>query len=228
MRGRSSAVLTGAAVLTLVFTGCGDQGSSGAQEGASTSSPASPARTESKSATPKKPSTQKPSKSKPSKERATPARTEPTRQGRIATKCEATHLRPRIEMRDSAAGRRHAWLVLTNTSETTCTVFGYGGMQLYDDEREPVPTDLVRDRTRTPQTLRVAPDESVRSALRWSAVPRDGDRANGTCQPVASFARVTPPDETRNIDMRWSYGPVCAGGRIVQQPYRGTVLGPGD
>ena len=129
---------------------------------------------------------------------------------------------------DSGAGNRHAWLVLTNTSSTTCTVYGYGGMQLYDGDGHKVPTELVRVRSASPSTLSVGPGESVRSLLRWSAVPHQGDRTKGTCQPEPSIARVTPPDETHTVGTEWSLGAVCDAGRIMQQPYQGTKVKAGE
>lgn len=209
---RRLVLLVGAAAAVGMTVACGAEGERPTGAGSS-SSAAQPSSTATQS-------TDRPegSEGEPSRSAA----------GRIATKCGVSHLEPRIKMRDSAAGRRHAWLVLANTSQTTCTVYGYGGMQLYDSERDAVPTRVVRDRERSPKTLAVAPGDSVRSALSWSTVAGEGDRTDGTCQPVASSARVTPPDETHTRGVRWSFGPVCSKGRIEQQPYQGTELGVGD
>lgn len=213
---RQRMVLATSAVAMVMFAGaCGPGGSQQAGDDSSSSSSApssattSGSPTEEPNASPSKKPTQRPP-------------------GRIAAKCDAEHVRPRIESSDSAAGSRYAWLVLTNRSKTTCTVYGYGGMQLFDDDGGKVPTKLVRDRGSSPVTLSVRPGGSVRSLLKWSAVPHEGDKQGGSCQPQASVARVTPPDETHNLGTKWSFGPVCDSGRIVQQPYQGNKVKPGE
>ncbi|MQA05451.1 MAG: DUF4232 domain-containing protein [Streptosporangiales bacterium] len=208
MRGRPLVLLAGVLAVVGVAAACGADG--GRPAGA-TKSPTT--------------AQQSSSTNRPEGDESEPSRSVP---GRVATRCDVSHLRPHITMRDSGAGQRHAWLVLSNTSKTTCTVYGYGGMQLYDEQRGEVPTRMVRDRSATPKTLAVAPGRSVRSALTWSTVAGEGDETSGPCQRVAEVAKVTPPDETHTRGVRWSFGPVCDRGKIVQQPYRGKELGPGQ
>lgn len=215
MRGHRTVLVAGVAAVALVVGACGDGGRQQTEDRTPSSSA---------SGTPKEPTStasQGPgddaTKTSPSKDR-----------GRVATRCGATHLAPGLRVHDSSAGSRQAWLVLTNTSDTTCTLYGYGGMQLYDDEGGKVPTRMVRDRRESPRTLSARPGAKVRSALRWSTVSHEGDRSDGPCQPEAATARVTPPDETRNKGMQWSYGPVCAKGKIVQGPFEGAELKPGE
>lgn len=220
MRGYRT-VLAGAAVATAVLAGaCGtatDQGSSGNTPSDDPTSTAASTSSASNSATASA------TESRPTTESGKPT----SRPGRVGAKCDNSHLTPSIVRGDSGAGSRHATLVLTNTSQTTCTLYGYGGLQLYASAGRPLPTRVVRDRDAPPTTLIVAPGTKVRSTLTWSAVPHGADPANGPCQPTAKLARVTPPDETSTKQVSWKFGPVCDKGRILQGAYKGTKLGPG-
>ncbi|MGH3098387.1 MAG: DUF4232 domain-containing protein [Streptosporangiales bacterium] len=140
---------------------------------------------------------------------------------RVRHRCHTSQLTPSINVRDSGAGQRHATIVLTNTSDTACTIYGYGGMQLYGSDGDKVPTNLVRDHSREPKTYTLAAGDKAYSAIRWSTVPRGGEQAGKRCEPKAAVAHVTPPDERDTKSVPWKYGPVCDHGRIVQQPYIG-------
>lgn len=140
---------------------------------------------------------------------------------RVRHRCHTGQLAPGIEVRGVAAGHRYANIVLTNVSKTTCTVYGFGGMQLYKGSAK-VPTDLVRStKQHQPRTNVVRPGDSVYSPIRWTTVPHGNESAGSTCEPVATSARVTPPDERANKTVQWKYGPVCGHGHIVQGPYLG-------
>lgn len=146
-----------------------------------------------------------------------PAHTMPPE--RVRHRCHTSQLTPSIQVRDSGAGHRHAVIVLTNTSDTACTIYGYGGMQLYGGDGDKVPTNLVRSDSREPRTYTLAPGDKARSAIQWSSVPQGDEPTGKRCEPKAAVVHVTPPDERDNKTVPWKYGPVCDHGRIVQQPY---------
>jgi len=108
---------------------------------------------------------------------------------------------------------------LTNSSAAMCTIFGYGGMQLTDSASSPVPTRLTRVNPPAPHRVTLAPGASAVSQLHWTAVPGTGEPATGACESSATFAQVTPPDETASLPVPWTMGPVCQRGAIDQQPY---------
>jgi hypothetical protein len=109
--------------------------------------------------------------------------------------------------------------VLTNRSQRTSTIYGYGGLQLLDARGRMVPTRQVRDRTTRPTQVTLRPGMSAHANLHWYAIAAGGDSQTGTCQPEPAFLLVTPPDETQSIRVPWNAGPVCAQGRIIQGPY---------
>lgn len=141
-------------------------------------------------------------------------------QSRAPGRCHTSELAATVTMRDSAAGHRHAWLVLANRSGTTCTVYGYGGMQLYRSNGAPVPTRMVRDPAVPPRLLTLAPDTSVRASLSWTVVPTGGEPATRACEPTATTAHVTPPDETSYDSIPWRFGEVCNRGTIDEGAFR--------
>jgi hypothetical protein len=109
--------------------------------------------------------------------------------------------------------------VLTNRSNSSCRVYGYGGVQLLDAARHPLPTRQVRDRTRPPRLVLLRPGASVSSLLHWSAVADQTEDQIGQCEPTPAYVLITPPDETQPITLAWSSSEVCSQGRIVQGAY---------
>ncbi|HEX6444472.1 MAG TPA: DUF4232 domain-containing protein [Streptosporangiales bacterium] len=216
-----AAALAGAA---LVLAACGTEtpsaGGGGTPGSTTESSSASPSRATSGTGTPGTPTGQASSKPVQSKSGGDP--------GRIRGRCHTGQLSASVRMRDSAAGQRYAWLVLTNRSGTTCTIYGYGGMQLYRSNGDPVPTRMERDRNVPPQLLTIAPGHTARSSLRWTVVPTGSEPTGKACEPVATTAHVTPPDETSYLSIPWHYGQVCDHGAMKQGAYRGTPAKAGS
>lgn len=211
-----TAALVGAA---LVLAACGTEtpgASDGGTRGSAGASSASPSRTTS---TPTHQASSKPAQSQASSEPVR-SRSSSAVQRRAVDRCHTSELGATVRMRNSAAGHRHAWLVLTNTSRTTCTIYGYGGMQLYGSSGRAVPTKMVRDRSIPPRLVTLAPGESARSSLSWTVVPTGGEPSTKACEPSATRAHVTPPDETSYLSIPWHFGQVCDHGTIDQGAYR--------
>jgi Protein of unknown function (DUF4232) len=116
------------------------------------------------------------------------------------------------------AGNRYAVVVLTNTSPGTCRTQGYIGMQLVSGSGSAVPTNVVRDHSRTAAPLTLASGQHAYARLHWGAVAGNGDSTGSNCQTPASRLEVTPPDSYSHEVVKWSYGPVCEKGRIVVLP----------
>lgn len=221
MRRTATWSLASLAGVALLVAGCGT-GTSAAGGGGGSSAGGSSPRTASSDAAP---SSTSPA---PSPASSTPSGSSASSGGggdsggavRVKHRCHTAQLDPAVRPRHPAAGHRHALIVLTNDSDTACTVYGYGGMQLYDADGHRVPTDLVRNPSRGPVTLTVRPGDSVYSVIAWSAVPQGDEPVRAPCEPGAATARVTPPDETTTRPADWHYGPVCDHGRIEQGAYR--------
>jgi Domain of unknown function (DUF4232) len=120
---------------------------------------------------------------------------------------------------EGAMGRRYAELWLTNRSARPCIVYGYGGIQLVDAARRPVPTIQVRIPTPAPRRVLLRPGQSARSQLSWPAFAYPDENQTGPCQPTPAYLLVIPPDETESIAVTWPEGPVCNHGRIGQTAY---------
>lgn len=116
------------------------------------------------------------------------------------------------------AGQRHGTLVLTNVGNRDCAVQGFGGMALLGAPGEGVPTDLVRATDQPTRSVALAPGNSARSSLSWTAVPAD-DETGTSCEPVAPTVAITPPDQTSALLVDWGLGAVCQHGNIQQSPY---------
>jgi hypothetical protein len=128
-------------------------------------------------------------------------------------RCHTAELSGRFGFIQGAAGSRFGPLVLTNRSHLGCTVRGYLGAQLIGRGGRPLHTVVVRDRSRAPRTVRLRPGHSAAATIRWSAIPA----GTATCALPRSI-RVTPPDETTQLRLRWRSGRVCGGGRINVRP----------
>jgi hypothetical protein len=133
--------------------------------------------------------------------------------------CAPAQLEGRVVPGDAAAGRRRATLVVTNTSSHTCTLYGYGGAELYTATGVPIPTRMERVPDPEPSLVRLLPGGTAAKELRWGVVPSGDEPVDEPCQVPASEIRVIPPDETSPFWVIWDLGPVCDGGRIEGSAY---------
>jgi hypothetical protein len=186
----------------VLVAGCGSSG--GPPAAAPTSAPTSP------TAAPSRPL---PAPVPPTA--STPIQPQPTG----PTRARTSDLSAELAWVEGAAGSRYSAIVLTNRSQRTHTIYGYGGLQLLDARGHTVPTRQVRDHTTRPTQVVLRPGMSAHADLHWSAVGQGSDNQTGTCRPEPAFLLVTPPDETRSLRIPWNAGPVCAQGAIIQGPY---------
>jgi hypothetical protein len=140
------------------------------------------------------------------------------------TRCHTGDLAAALREGDAAAGNRYATLVLTNTSRRICTVFGYGGLQLADARRQPIPTVQQRDPAHPPSLIRLDPGRRASTRLHWSAVPHTGEAMTGPCEPTPALLLVIPPDERTQLAVRWTSGPVCGHGAIEEWAYAPGIV----
>ncbi|NHC15489.1 DUF4232 domain-containing protein [Motilibacter deserti] len=224
MRSVKALVLLGG--LALALSGCSDDGTAAAP-----SSPAVSPTATTGAPTPTAPTTG----GSPGAPAATPGGTTPaagagataptgtaTPTGTAAatdgSRCRADEVTASLVPGSPGAGQRYAALVLRNESARECVVQGYGGAQLRDENGKALPTKL--DRVGGPERAVVLqPGMSAQSQLHWGAVAGSGEPTTGDCAPAPFTLAVTPPDQREQVEVRWSLGPVCDGGRIEQQPY---------
>jgi len=126
----------------------------------------------------------------------------------------------------ASAGHRYARLVLTNVSGRTCTLYGYGGLQLATATRQLLPTIQRRDPMHPPRLVRLASGSKASSVLSWGAVPSGSEPVTGPCEQPPGLLLVIPPDETTSLAVPWRFGSVCQRGTITQRAYAAGIVQP--
>jgi hypothetical protein len=134
-------------------------------------------------------------------------------------RCTAEMLSGTVEPQDAGAGNRYATLVVTNKTKQLCTLWGYGGLELFDETRTAIPTQAERNLDPRPSLVTLAAGASASKTLHWSVVATGDEPTDGPCQPPATGAQVLPPDETEGFEVDFDFGPVCAQGRIETSAY---------
>ncbi|TDC55011.1 DUF4232 domain-containing protein [Actinomadura sp. KC345] len=115
---------------------------------------------------------------------------------------------------------RYVTLVLTNTSETSCTVRGWSGLQLVNAAGL-VDTDVIRHGT--PRTVALPSGGHAYERLYWTSELAADEAV--PCQPTANALKVVPPGQTRQLEAPWSHGPVCRHGEISLTPLSASPTG---
>lgn len=133
-------------------------------------------------------------------------------------RCAVPQLSGSLKAGSPGAGQRFATLTLKNRSSKRCSLFGYPGGQLLSASGADIPTNVVRDHSRTPKTVVLNPGRSASTLLQWGAIAGSGDAQRGRCQPNPARIEVTPPNATNHLVLRWTFGSVCQRGRIVVRP----------
>lgn len=129
-------------------------------------------------------------------------------------RCHTRELGASLQQQRPGGGNRYAVLTLTNRSSRSCPVTGFPGLQLLDSSRRPLPTNVVRDQQQPAQTVQLAPGAAAFTMLHWGLVAGDGEPQTTQCEAAPAALEVTPPDETTQLVIGWTYGPVCQKGRI--------------
>lgn len=144
---------------------------------------------------------------------------QPARPTDETTRCHTSMLSGTVEEGDAGAGQRYAELVLRNSSGQTCTLYGYGGLELIGQDGAPLPTDLERVPNPGPALITLSPGETASATLHWTAVPHGGEPVDQPCQPTPARLAVIPPDETDSLRVDWPFGPVCGFGSMDGTAY---------
>lgn len=134
-------------------------------------------------------------------------------------RCTAELLSGSVESMDAAAGNRSAILVVKNKSQQTCTLWGFGGLELLDTTKQPIPTNPERTLDPVPTLVTLRPGSEAGKLMHWTVVATGDEPATGACQPSASALNVLPPDETAPLQVDYAFGPVCDHGKIETSAY---------
>ncbi|MBZ6088116.1 DUF4232 domain-containing protein [Streptomyces olivaceus] len=136
-------------------------------------------------------------------------------------RCHTSELRAAVGRLDPGAGQRNFPLVLTNTSERTCTVYGYPGAAFVDASGKQLGPDPERA-PGSPETLTLTPGASAWAGLSFSSPEISGAR---TATPAALL--VTPPDERASLKVEWTAGAVPVGGKASSVSVTALEAGSG-
>lgn len=156
-----------------------------------------------------------PTTSTPALPTTRPARSAPASPGSsrpVTDRCHTSELSLAFGPVDAGAGQRHGTLILQNRSNRRCTILGFGGLQLLDAAKRPLPTTLTRV-GQAPRLVRFGPrSDQIARQISYPVVP-----SGSTPCVTPVFAAVIPPDETAHLVARWPYGRVC--GTIAGEAY---------
>jgi uncharacterized protein DUF4232 len=98
-------------------------------------------------------------------------------------------------------------LVMTNTSDETCTVDGYGTFQLTDEHDQPLPTTF-QHRTGDPAHLvTLAPGTTAVKYFEWSI--QTGPDAQTCADPAGLVAYPFDGDNEQRVNLTWTIGAYC-------------------
>lgn len=134
------------------------------------------------------------------------------------TKCAGDSLSAKVEVGDAGAGNRYAKLLFTNIGAAPCTLTGYSGFQLMANGTN-IATSTKRVLDPGPSTVTLAPNASAAANLRWTVVPTGTESVTEPCEPEANAAAAIAPDDTKQIELPWSFGPVCGAGEIQMSAF---------
>ncbi|MBD0418811.1 DUF4232 domain-containing protein [Streptomyces sp. TRM S81-3] len=136
-------------------------------------------------------------------------------------RCHTSELSASVGANRPGAGQSNFALVLTNGSRRTCTVYGFPGVEFVNGAGEAVTPDPERATDEERRTVTLAPGASA-----WSALTYTNPALTGVTTVTPAALRVTPPDETAALSVRWAGGEVSNTGKASVP--RLSPLRPGD
>lgn len=126
------------------------------------------------------------------------------------TTCNADELTLAIEDAgdQSGAGTLAYNLVLTNASQRTCTLFGFPGASLVNDNGNQIGSPAERGTNYVEDRLILQPGTKVRSVL---SIANSSNFPDGQCKTGATKVRVYPPNDTGYLSVATSINSWCPG-----------------
>jgi hypothetical protein len=136
--------------------------------------------------------------------------------------CQVTSLLVAPQQGSGAAGTIEMSVNLTNHGSSSCTLFGYPGMQLLDGSGNKLPTIVVRGggpqfsvaaANQGPVTVTLAPQQTAAFSFSYEDVPV----GNETSCPTSVSSLITPPGDFTSATVALAIAP-CGGGTIHVSP----------
>jgi len=136
-------------------------------------------------------------------------------------KCLTSALSIQVSIVDGSQGMGHELLnvALTNRAGHPCTVDGFPGLQLLEQNLTSQPTTVSRDYSVTPATITLAPGGAAASTVRIDMdIPAGNEPTTGPCEPASYYLAVTAPNNTTHLDALINTGqPSTAGVTVCEQ-----------
>lgn len=180
--------LVAAAGFLALAAGCGSSSPTATSPAGGSSSPARPAAP----ASPASPATSPP---------AAPASTSSPNTPAVAGPgpCPTSGLKVATGSRQGAAGSVYVVLNFTNTSGTTCTLYGYPGVALAGSTRAQIGAPASRSPSGVKKLVTLPPGTTGSATLR---ITQAENYPTATCGPVpASYLQIYPPNQTADVDV---------------------------
>ncbi|MGY1437055.1 DUF4232 domain-containing protein [Streptomyces reniochalinae] len=124
-----------------------------------------------------------------------------------AGQCTSSDLSAKIGPNHPGAGQENFALVLTNTSGSNCTVYGFPGFAFVDSDGDQVSLDPERNGD-SGETIKLTPGSSA-----WAPLSFSNPEMTGVPTVTPDAALITPPDQRSSLKVDWSGGPVSATGK---------------
>ncbi|MDX2776526.1 DUF4232 domain-containing protein [Streptomyces caniscabiei] len=109
---------------------------------------------------------------------------------------------------DSGAGTLAYTVVLTNSGQRTCTLFGFPGVSLVNDNGNQIGTPAERATNYVEERLTLQPGTKVKSVL---SIANSANFTDGQCKPGATKLRVYPPNDTGYLSTATEISSWCPG-----------------
>jgi hypothetical protein len=124
------------------------------------------------------------------------------------TTCNADELSLVVEMSDVAAGMAAYNILLTNTGNRTCVLYGFPGVSLVNDNGNQIGSPAERATNYAEDRLSLAPGVKVRSV---ASISDSENFTDGQCKMGATKLRVYPPNDTGYLSVATSINAWCPG-----------------
>jgi hypothetical protein len=124
------------------------------------------------------------------------------------TTCNADELSLTVEAADAAAGTIAYNVVLANSGKRTCTLVGFPGVSLVNDNGNQVGSPAERATNYVEKKLTLAPGVKVKAIASTSD---SGNFPDGQCKAGATKLRVYPPNDTGYLSAPTTISAWCPG-----------------
>jgi flagellar basal body-associated protein FliL len=126
------------------------------------------------------------------------------------TTCNADELTLSIEDAgdQSGVGTLAYNLILTNSAQRVCTLYGFPGVSLVNDNGNQIGTPAERGTNYIEERLTLQPGTKVRSVL---SIANSSNFPDGECKTGATKVRVYPPNDTGYLSVASNISSWCPG-----------------